>query len=128
MRIHELVPLHNSRHPASQVELRRTEGGEILLAISGELDMKVSTDLAPVLEAALFDCPSHSRFYLDMETRRLHLLHRDRPPLLDPDAGPEAFRSPSSSSTCPRRSGMSWMSLGLLAFFREGEPETRSPT
>lgn len=127
MRIHELVPLHNSRHPASQVELRRTEGGEILLAISGELDMKVSTDLAPVLEAALFDCPSHSRFYLDME--RVDYISSTGIGLLSSILMQGQKRSISLILVhVPPKVRNVMDVLGLLAFFREGEPETRSPT
>jgi anti-anti-sigma factor len=66
MPLRELVSLYDDRHPDSRVELLRAESSGISLAISGEIDMKVATDLGPLLEAALLACPAHGRFLLDL--------------------------------------------------------------
>jgi anti-anti-sigma factor len=62
----ERIGIHNEKHPETRAELRYTEGGDTLIAISGELDMKAATFLTPLLEAVITECPARSRLFLDM--------------------------------------------------------------
>ncbi len=63
------IAFHNARHPETRVELRGVAGSPgkaFVLRLFGDLDMKRSTDLGPVLEAVLAACPRDSRLYLDL--------------------------------------------------------------
>jgi len=66
MTLGETLAEHNASHPETRVELRAAADGGSILALAGELDMKASNDLGPVLEAVQRECPMHGRLYLDM--------------------------------------------------------------
>lgn len=66
MPLQELIRVHNDLHPDAGAELRYTELGEVVVAISGELDMKAATYLTPLLDAVLAECPARSRLYIDL--------------------------------------------------------------
>ncbi|NJL71910.1 MAG: STAS domain-containing protein [Candidatus Competibacteraceae bacterium] len=54
MSAEDTIRKFNAAHPNAGVEMRTTGQGEPVLAISGELDMKASTDLSAVM-AEFFD-------------------------------------------------------------------------
>lgn len=66
MDLDEALGLYNEGHPHTQAALTRREGGDLCLALAGELDMKASSDVAPLLEAALSECAARGRLVLDL--------------------------------------------------------------
>jgi anti-sigma B factor antagonist len=66
MSFHEVLALYNSAHAGATVELRDREACRFVLALSGELDMKASSDLTPLLESAVLECPPKGRLVLDL--------------------------------------------------------------
>jgi anti-anti-sigma factor len=66
MSFHEALALYNSVHAGTTVELREKETSRLELALSGELDMKASSDLTPLLELAVTECPPKGRLVLDL--------------------------------------------------------------
>ena len=66
MRIEETLERYNAAHPQARVETSTQASGDFVLALSGELDMKTSNDLVPLLEAAVLACPAKRRFILDL--------------------------------------------------------------
>jgi anti-sigma B factor antagonist len=66
MRLDGVIREHNERHPQAPVESGCTGCGDLVLALSGELEMKASNDIAPLLEAALFEIPARGRLLLDL--------------------------------------------------------------
>jgi anti-anti-sigma factor len=66
MSFHEALALYNSVHAGATVELREKETSRLELALSGELDMKASSDLTPLLELAVTECPPKGRLVLDL--------------------------------------------------------------
>ena len=65
MSLASLIERHNESHPRARVEASASIG-EIRLSLTGELEMKVSSDLGPLLEAALLECPARGRLILDL--------------------------------------------------------------
>ncbi len=65
MPLESLIGRYNELHPQARVEARKSVG-QVGLSLSGELEMKVSNDLTPLLEAALFECPARGRLVLDL--------------------------------------------------------------
>jgi anti-anti-sigma factor len=66
MTLCEAVVAYNERHSLAPVALRTPEQNCLALALSGELDMQVSTALEPVLDAALRECPARGKIVLDL--------------------------------------------------------------
>jgi anti-anti-sigma factor len=66
MGIAEVLVPYNSRHAEAPVTVKSEDPARLVLGLSGELDMKASNDLAPLLETALDLCPEGSRFVLDI--------------------------------------------------------------
>jgi anti-anti-sigma factor len=62
----EILASFNSSHGGSPVELRERDECRLKLALRGELDMKASSDLTPLLEAAVLECPPKGRLVLDL--------------------------------------------------------------
>jgi anti-anti-sigma factor len=62
----EALKSYNALHVGSHVELRCRDELKLLLALSGELDLKTSNDLTPILEAAILECPPMGRLVLDL--------------------------------------------------------------
>jgi anti-sigma B factor antagonist len=62
----ENLALYNSSHAGAPVELRSGGPGALELALSGELDMKASSDLTPILESAVQECAERDRLLLDL--------------------------------------------------------------
>ena len=65
MSLASLIESHNELHPRARVEAR-AEAGQIGLTLTGDLEMKSSNDLGPLLEAALLECPARGRLVLDL--------------------------------------------------------------
>jgi anti-anti-sigma factor len=66
MSLAEVLEQYNSAHRGAPVEIRAKEECLLQLALSGELDMKASSDLTPLLESAVLECPPKGRFVLDL--------------------------------------------------------------
>jgi anti-sigma B factor antagonist len=66
MSFHEVLALYTSAHAGATVGLRDREACRLVLALSGELDMKASSDLTPLLESAVLECPPKGRLVLDL--------------------------------------------------------------
>jgi anti-anti-sigma factor len=66
MPLAEALLRYNEGHPLAPIEARRSPEGDLVLALSGELEMKASTEIAPLLEAALLVCPSQGKIFLDL--------------------------------------------------------------
>ncbi len=66
MALDELLREYNEGHPAGLVGSRRSECGDVVLELSGELEMKAATDIAPLLSAVLHECPARGRLVLDL--------------------------------------------------------------
>ncbi len=66
MDLDEALRLYNEGHPNAKAALSRRAQGELVLALAGELDMKASSDVAPLLEAALLECAARGRLVLDL--------------------------------------------------------------
>jgi anti-anti-sigma factor len=62
----ETLAAYDSLHAGSPVELRESGDRTLKLSLSGELDMKASSDLAPLLESAVLECPPKGRLVLDL--------------------------------------------------------------
>ena len=62
----EILAAFNATHPGSLVGLRDRDECRLELALQGELDMKVSSDITPLLDAAVSDCPPKGRLILDL--------------------------------------------------------------
>jgi anti-anti-sigma factor len=56
----------NASHAGAPVEMRSGREGEIVLLLSGELDMKASGELTPLLESAVMECPERTRLLIDI--------------------------------------------------------------
>lgn len=65
MQLESLIGRYNELHPRARIETVVSKG-QLALALSGELEMKVSSDLAPLVEAALLECPARGRLVLDL--------------------------------------------------------------
>jgi anti-anti-sigma factor len=65
MILNEALDRYNGAHPQAPASASRLEGS-IVLALSGELDMKASSDLAPVFDAVFLVCPPRGRIVLDL--------------------------------------------------------------
>jgi anti-sigma B factor antagonist len=61
-----LLSDYNEAHPHTRVESMPCAEGGFLLVLSGDLEMKASSDIAPLLEAALLECPPRGRIVLDL--------------------------------------------------------------
>ena len=66
MSFDEIMGRYNENHPLAPIERMHSVMGDIVLALSGELEMKASNDIAPVLEAAILECPLRGRFALNL--------------------------------------------------------------
>jgi anti-anti-sigma factor len=66
MSLPEILAVFNSLHAGSPVGLRCRDERRLELALQGELDLKASSDLTPLLEAAVLDCPPKGRLVLDL--------------------------------------------------------------
>jgi len=66
MPLEQILRDYNEGHPNSQAQLRRPESGDLVIALSGELGMKASSDIAPLLDAALLECAPRGRIVLDL--------------------------------------------------------------
>lgn len=66
MSMQELIALYHAAHPESPLRWRQSERNELAIALSGELDMKLANDLAPILEAVLLESPVCGRLLLDL--------------------------------------------------------------
>jgi anti-anti-sigma factor len=62
----EILESFNSSHRGSPVELRERDERLLKLALRGELDMKASSDLTPLLDSAVLECPPKGRLVLDL--------------------------------------------------------------
>jgi anti-anti-sigma factor len=62
----EILQRYNEGHPHALVGFARSEGGDIALSLSGELEMKASSDIGPLLDYALRECPARTRLVLDL--------------------------------------------------------------
>ena len=62
----EILDRYNRSHPLARIERRPSASCDLLLALSGDMEMKMSSDMAPILVAALLECPSRGRFTLDL--------------------------------------------------------------
>jgi anti-anti-sigma factor len=62
----DLLLAHNERNPRGRVDTRRSPTGDLVLVLAGDLEMKASTDLAPLLDCALLECPPRGRLLLDL--------------------------------------------------------------
>jgi len=62
----EILASYNSLHGGALVDLRERDERRLTLALRGELDMKASNDLTPLLESAVLDCPPKGRLILDL--------------------------------------------------------------
>lgn len=65
MPLDQALERYNELHPQALVEVR-AERGDLVIKLSGELEMKVSSDIAPLLEAALLECPARGRLLIDL--------------------------------------------------------------
>jgi len=65
MGLAELLAAYNAAHGPDPAAVTRSPDG-VLVLLSGELDMRVSNDLAPILDAALQDCSPGGRLLLDL--------------------------------------------------------------
>jgi anti-anti-sigma factor len=66
MAFDEVLLRYNELHPNSRVETRRSEGGDLVIVLACDLEMKASTDIAPLLESALRECSAKARLILDL--------------------------------------------------------------
>jgi anti-anti-sigma factor len=66
MSLDELLRDYDESHPQARIGTRRSKSGDLVLALSGDLEMKTSSDMAPVLESALLECPPRGRLVLDL--------------------------------------------------------------
>jgi anti-anti-sigma factor len=63
----ETLAEYNARHPLTRVRMSRDDGRHaITIGLTGELDMKASSDLTPLLEASVLECPENGRLVLDL--------------------------------------------------------------
>jgi anti-anti-sigma factor len=66
MLLEQALASYNASHPQACVATRRSGSGEILLELSGDMEMKASSDVAPLIEAAMLECPARGRLVLDL--------------------------------------------------------------
>jgi anti-anti-sigma factor len=66
MAFDEVLLRYNELHPQACVETRRSEGGDLVIVLACDLEMKSSVEIAPVLESALRECPSRGRLLVDL--------------------------------------------------------------
>jgi anti-anti-sigma factor len=62
----ESLGRYNTMHVSAPIGRRFSDSGDLVLGLSGDLEMKTSTDIAPVIESALLECPMRGRFVLDL--------------------------------------------------------------
>jgi anti-anti-sigma factor len=62
----EAVHRYNEAHPLAPVTISRPQAEAVVLGLAGELEMKSSSELGPVLEAALLVTPPRGRLILDL--------------------------------------------------------------
>ena len=68
MDFYEELDRYNGRHADAPVERRPSGAGQLVLGLGGELDMRASSDLSPLLESALHLCSSHGSLILDLRS------------------------------------------------------------
>jgi anti-anti-sigma factor len=66
MLLDQALARYNESHPQALAETKYSSRGDILLGLSGDMEMKASSDMAPLLEAALLQCPGRGRLVLDL--------------------------------------------------------------
>jgi anti-anti-sigma factor len=127
MDLAERLDGYNKAKADKPVAIVRERGG-FNIVLSGELDMQVSNDLAPLLNAALNECSSGSRIVLDMS--RVTYIASMGVGLLTNLMAKAELRSVSLVLLdVPSRVRKILEVLGLLSFFTEetGDKERPSP-
>jgi anti-sigma B factor antagonist len=66
MSLAKLVEEYNAARAEAPVGIQAGTGGDIVLSLSGELDMRSSSALAPVLDSAIELLPEGGRLVLDL--------------------------------------------------------------
>jgi anti-anti-sigma factor len=62
----EVLELYNSLHRGAPVAIKKRDPCLLELSLSGELDMKAASDLTPLFDAVVLECPPKSRLVLDL--------------------------------------------------------------
>jgi anti-anti-sigma factor len=66
MAFDEVLRSYNELHPEARVETRRAKDGALVIALACDLEMKAAGEIAPLVEAALVECPARGRLLLDL--------------------------------------------------------------
>lgn len=66
MSLAETLASFNDRHSGRHIATRAGRDGEVIIGLSGELDMETAGELEPLLEAIIPTCPEHGRLILDL--------------------------------------------------------------
>jgi len=66
MDLAELISAYDATHAGTLLRLLEGRPDELVIGLSGELDMKASNDLAPILEAAIWHCPAQGKYVLEL--------------------------------------------------------------
>jgi anti-anti-sigma factor len=59
---------YNERHPHAPVASRMEESGDLVFSLAGDLEMKATSEIGPLIESALLECRPRGRLLLDMES------------------------------------------------------------
>jgi anti-sigma B factor antagonist len=120
MNFTEALAQYNSLHLQEPVEMRENGVSLLELALSGELDMKAASDLTPLLEAAVLECPPNGRLVLDLS--RVSYISSTGVGLLSTILVKAERRAVSLVLLdIPLKVRNIMDSLGLLSFFTEGK-------
>jgi anti-anti-sigma factor len=120
MNLKESIPLYNSLHPGAPVGLGKVDGRRLEIALSGELDMKATTDLTPILESAVLECPPKGNLVLDLS--RVNYISSTGVGLLSSILVKSERRSVFLVlMDIPPRVRSIMDTLGLLTYFTEGK-------